>query len=212
MDAKMIVSSRELKGSSNARRMRRDGQIPGVVYGDGGEARPVSLPAHEFEQMLHHHAGEQMMVEIELDGKTESVLLKDVQHDPLSGNVIHVDFLEVALNKKIKVQVPVEPVGEAEGVKSQGGILDHSLYSLDVECLPADILEKIEVDVSALKIGDVMTVKDISIDTSKYTILADEDIVVTSVLAPRLAAETEGEEGAEGAGPEVITEKKEGAE
>lgn len=217
MDAKMIVSSRELKGSSNARRMRRQGLIPGVVYGDGGDARAVSLPVHEFELLLHHHAGEQMMVEIELDGKTESVLLKDVQHEPLSGDVIHVDFQEVAMNKTLKVQITIEVVGEAEGVKNQGGILDHSLHAIEVECLPADILEKIEVDVSALKIGDVLTVKDIDLDTSKYTILADEDVAIATVLAPRVVAEgaeEEGEEGAEGgAEPEVITEKKEeGAE
>jgi large subunit ribosomal protein L25 len=216
MDAKLIVSSRELKGSANVRRLRRAGQIPGVIYGDGGKAREVSLPQHEFEQMLHHHAGEQMMVSIALDGKDESVLLKEVQREPLSGSVIHVDFQEVALNKKLKVQIAIELIGEADGVKNQGGILDHSLYSVEVECLPADILEKIEVDVSSLKMGDVLTVKDIKLDASKFEIQDDEDLAVASVMAPRVAVEDEeGEEGAEGASaePEVITEKKEeGAE
>jgi large subunit ribosomal protein L25 len=160
--------------------------------------------------MLHHHAGEQMMVEIELDGKTESVLLKDVQHEPLSGSVVHVDFQEVAMNKTLKVNISIEVTGEAAGVKNQGGMLDHSLHSIEVECLPKDILEKIEVDVSALKIGDVLTVKDINLDASKYEILAEDDVAVATVLAPRLAEEVEeGEEGAEGAAePEVITEKK----
>ena len=214
MDAKMIVSSRDLTGSANARRMRREGIIPGVIYGEGGEGKQISLPAHELEQMLHHHAGEQMMVEIELDGKALSVLLKEVQREPLSGNVIHVDLQEVAMNKTLKVQVSVELTGEPEGVTVQGGVLDHTLYSVEVECLPADILEKIEVDVSALNVGDSVTVKNIELDTSKYTILADEDITVASVLAPRVEVEAaedeEGEEGAEeGAEPEVITEKKE---
>ena len=218
MDAKLIVSSRELKGSANVRRMRREGQIPGVVYGEGSKAGQVSLPQHEFEQMLHHHAGEQMMVEIELDGKAESVLLKDVQRAPLSDAVIHVDFLKVALNKKLKVQISVELIGEAEGVKTQGGVLDHTLYSVEVECLPGDILEKIEVDVSELNLGDVLTVKEINLDSSKYEILADENAAVASVLVPRVAIDAgedeEGEAGAEGAAePEVITEKKEeGAE
>ncbi|MBC8206313.1 MAG: 50S ribosomal protein L25 [Kiritimatiellales bacterium] len=216
MDAKLIVTSRDKKGSANVRRMRRAGLIPGVIYGEGGEAREVSLPQHEFKLMLHHHAGEQMMVAIEIDGKNESVLLKDVQHAALSSDILHVDFQKVSLTKKLKVQIAIELTGEAEGVKKDGGVLDHTLYSVEVECLPDDILEKIEVDVSSLKMGDVLTVKDIELDTSKYEILLDGDTAVASVLAPRVAVEgEEGEEGAEGASaePEVITEKKEeGAE
>jgi large subunit ribosomal protein L25 len=215
MDEKLIVTSRELKGSSNARRLRAEGLIPGVIYKEGAEARPVSLPKHEFEQMLHHHAGEQMMVEIALDGKDESVLLKDVQHNPLTGDVQHVDLQEVALNKVLKVEVTIELVGEPEGVKTGGGMLDHSLHSVEVECLPADIMEQIEVDVSGLNVGDSLVVKDIQLDASKYTILTEEDANVASVLAPRLAEEDEAGEGeaTEGAEPEVINEKKEeGAE
>jgi large subunit ribosomal protein L25 len=215
MDEKLIVTSRELKGSANSRRLRAEGLIPGVIYKEGAEARPVSLPKHEFEQMLHHHAGEQMMVEIALDGKNESVLLKDVQHNPLTGDVQHVDFQEVALNKVLSVEVNIELVGEPKGVKTGGGMLDHSLHSVEVECLPADIMEQIEVDVSELDIGDSIQVKDINLDASKYTILTEEEVNVASVLAPRLAEEEEeeGEAVAEGAEPEVINEKKEeGAE
>jgi large subunit ribosomal protein L25 len=210
MDAKLIVTSRDEKGSANVRRMRRAGLIPGVIYGSGGEAHEVSLPQHEFEQMLHHHAGEQMMVSIELDGKDESVLLKDVQHSPLSDMILHVDFQKVSLTEKLSVEITIELTGEPDGVKNEGGVLDHTLYSVEVECLPGDILEKIEVDVSALKMGDVLTIKDIELDKTKYEILLDEDIAVASVLAPRVAEEEveEGEEGSSGE-PEVITEKKE---
>jgi len=214
MDAKLIVTSRELKGSPNARRMRRDGMIPGVIYSDGDEARSISLPKHEFEQMLHHHAGEQMMITIELDGKESSVLLKDVQHDILSDGIEHVDLQEVSMTKKLRVQISIELVGEAEGVKSEGGVLDHLLHSVEVECLPGDILEKIEVDVSELTMGDMLTVKDIQIDVSKYEIMTVDDVGVASVSAPRVVEETEegeeGEEGAEDAStePEVINEKK----
>ena len=194
--------------------MRRAGLIPGVIYGDGSEARQVSLPQHEFKQMLHHHAGEQMMVALELDGKDVSVLLKDVQHAPLSSDILHVDFQEVSLTKKLKVQIAIELTGEPEGVRTEGGVLDHTLYSVEVECLPGDILEKIEVDVSALKLGDVLTVNEIEVDKSKYEILLDGDTAVASVLVPRVAVEGEDEEGEEGAEdasgePEVITEKKE---
>ena len=214
MDAKLIVTSRELKGSPNARRMRRDGMIPGVIYSDGNEARSISLPKHDFEQMLHHHAGEQMMITIELDGKESSVLLKDVQHDILSDGIEHVDLQEVSMTKKLRVQISIELIGEADGVKNEGGVLDHLLHSVDVECLPGDILEKIEVDVSALTMGDMLMVQDIQIDASKYEIVTAGDVGVASVSAPRVADDTEegeeGEEGAEGAsaGPEVINEKK----
>lgn len=215
MDAKIKVQNRDLKGSANARRMRRDGLVPGVIYSEGKEARPVSLPKHDFEQMLHHHASDTVMVQIELDsGKEESVLVKDVQHDALSGEVMHVDLQEVAMNKALQVEVPVELVGEAHGVK-QGGVLDHLMHSIEIECLPADIPENIEVDVSALNIGDILLIKDLPAVSSKITILTDEEAAVASVSMPKVAEEADGEEGEEGAAgeaagePEVIREKKE---
>ena len=213
MDAKLIVANRELKGSPNARRMRRDGMIPGVIYSDGGEARQISLSKHAFEQMLHHHAGEQMMITIELDGKESSVLLKDVQHDVMGSGVLHVDLQEVSMTKRIRISAAVELVGEPEGVKTQGGVLDHLLHQVDVECLPGDILESIEVDVSALNLGDMLTIKDINLDASKYELMVDGDVGVAVVSAPRVAAEPSEDEEGDAAGPEVINEKKEeGAE
>jgi large subunit ribosomal protein L25 len=217
MNAKLKVTSRELTGTPNARRMRRDGVIPGVIYSDGGEARAISLPKHEFEQMLHQHAGEQMMILIDLDGKESSVLLKDVQHNIMTDGTIHVDLQEVSMTKKLRVQISIELVGEASGVKNEGGVLDQLLHSVDVECLPGDILEKIEVDVSALNLGDMLMVKDIQVDASKYEIVIDGEIGVASVSVPRVAEEsTDGEEGEAGeageegaAEPEVINEKKE---
>jgi large subunit ribosomal protein L25 len=214
MNAKLKVTSRELTGSPNARRMLRDGVIPGVIYSDGGEARAISLPKHEFEQMLHQHAGEQMMISIDLDGKESSVLLKDVQHNIMTDGTIHVDLQEVSMTKKLRVQISIELIGEADGVKNEGGVLDQLLHSVEVECLPGDILEKIEVDVEALNMGDMLMVKDIQVDASKYEIVIDGEIGVASVSAPRVVEEpTEGEEGEAGeegaAEPEVINEKKE---
>jgi large subunit ribosomal protein L25 len=209
MDAKITVKSRELKGSANARRLRREGWIPGVIYRDGAEARPVSLPKHEFEQMLHHHASEHVMVKIQLEGKEESVLLKEVQHDPLTDGVEHVDLQEVAMDKKLHVTVPVELVGEAEGVKNQGGVLDHLLHEVEISCFPADIPEAINVDVSGMKLGDMLMVKDIKIDASRITVLMDAEIGVASVSLPKVVEEPVAEEGAAApAGPEVLREKK----
>jgi large subunit ribosomal protein L25 len=211
MDAKITVKSRNEKGSASARRLRREGQVPGVIYSDGTTARTVSLPKHEFEQMLRHHTSEHVMVKIQIDGgKEESVLLKEVQHDALSGSVVHVDMQKVAMDKKLHIEVPVELVGEPDGVKNQGGVLDHLLHHIEISCFPADIPESINVDVSALKLGDVLAVKDIQIDASKITILMDADVGVASVSLPKVVEEPVAEEGAVAtpAEPEVIREKK----
>ncbi len=215
MDAKITVKSRDAQGSAGARRLRRDGWVPGVIYSDGTAARPVSLPKHEFEQMLRHHTSEHVMIKIQIDGgKEESVLLKDVQHDALSDSVVHVDLQKVAMDKKLHLEVPVELIGEAEGVKNQGGVLDHLLHYIEISCFPADIPESITVDVSALKLGDMLTVKDIQIDASKYTILLDAEVGVASVSIPKVVEEPVAEEATAAAAtePEVIREKKPEAE
>lgn len=215
MDAKLIVKKRDVKGSSNARRLRRDGWVPGVIYSDGGEARMVSLPKHDFEQMLRHHTSEHVMVKIQVEsGKEESVLLKAVQHNALFGGVVHVDLQAVAMDKKLRVEVPVVLTGEAEGVKNQGGVLDHLLHHVEIECFPADIPEGIHVDVSGLKLGEMLAIKDIQLDISKYAIVMDKDIGVASVSMPKVVEEepvaAEGGEAVEApaAEPEVIREKK----
>ncbi len=211
MDAKITVKSRDVKGSAGARRLRRDGWVPGVIYSEGGVARMVSLPKHDFEQMLRHHASEHVMVKVQVEGGAEeSVLLKEVQHNALSGGVVHVDMQKVDMNKKLCVEVPVELVGEADGVRNQGGVLDHLLHHLEIECFPADIPEEIDVDVTDLKLGDILTVKDIKIDASKYTILMDADVGVAAVTAPKVVEEPVAEEAAAAvaSGPEVIREKK----
>jgi large subunit ribosomal protein L25 len=211
MDAKIIVKSRDENGSANARRLRRDGWVPGVIYSDGGAARSVSLPKHEFQQMLRHHASEHVMIKIQIDGGAEeSVLLKEVQHNAINGDAVHVDMQKVDMNKKLRVEVPVELVGEAEGVRNQGGVLDHLLHHVQIECFPADIPEQISVDVTALKLDETLTIKDIQSATAKYTILMDADIGVASVSLPKVVEEepVAGDVAAAPATPEVIREKK----
>jgi len=209
MDAKIIVKNREENGSANARRLRREGRVPGVIYRDGAAARSVSLPKHQFQQMLHHHTSEHVMIQIQIEGgKEEAVLLKEVQRNSISGDVVHVDLQEVAMDKKLHVEVPIELVGEAEGVKNQGGVLDHLLHEIEISCFPADIPESIKVDVSAMKLGDILTVKDVKIDASKITFLMDKDAGVASVSLPKVAEEPVAEEGATPGEPEVIREKK----
>jgi large subunit ribosomal protein L25 len=161
--------------------------------------------------MLRHHASEHVMIKIQIDGGAEeSVLLKEVQHNAINGDAVHVDMQKVDMNKKLRVEVPVELVGEAEGVRNQGGVLDHLLHHVQIECFPADIPEQISVDVTALKLDETLTIKDIQSATAKYTILMDADIGVASVSLPKVVEEepVAGDVAAAPATPEVIREKK----
>jgi len=202
---KLIAKKRDLEGSSNARRQRNAGTLPGVVY--GAEKSPVSVVVdlHDFEQILHHSASESMLVDLELEGEgTLSVLVKDVQHHPVTSDLLHVDLMRVQANKPIHVDIAVELVGESAGVKA-GGILDHVMHSIGVECLPADLVEAFEVDVSALEIGQSLDVSDLKLG-AKYKLLVDEESIVAAVHGPTVEAEEEGEEAA--AEPEVIGKDK----
>ncbi len=203
-DSKIAAESRTDTGSTASRRLRREGWLPGVVNNEKCESRLIRINQHDFEMMLHAHRSENVMVDLAIDGgDAKKVLLKEVQHDPLSGEPQHAEFLEVSLTKKMKVAVPVVLVGDAVGVVNEGGRLEHLLREIEVECLPTDLVESVEVDVSGMKIGDVLTVADMTVG-AKLHIETDGSIAVASVTAPTVdedAAAAEGEEGAEGAAP-----------
>jgi len=208
-NTKLIAKKRALEGSSNARRMRTAGSLPAVIY--GAEKSPVSVEinTHEFEQILHHAASESMLIKVDVEGEgTIQVLVKAVQHHPVTSDLLHVDLMRVTEGKPIAVDVQLELIGDAAGVKL-GGTIDHVMHSIAVECLPKDLVEVIEVDVSDMQIGDVLHVADLGLG-AEFKVLVDEDAIVASVSAPRTEeAEEEGEAGAE---PEVITRKKEESE
>ncbi len=201
---------REARGSAAARRLRRAGRIPAIVYSEGRPGEPVWLNAHDFGLMLQHHRGEHMLVNLELEGVRRTVLLKEVQHHPLNSSVLHVDFYEVSMTRRIRVEVPLRLVGDPVGVTQQGGILDHLLRSVEIECLPGDIPEEITVDVSSLAVGHHLSVGDIRLDPARYRILTARDIAIAAVSMPKAeeaapaAAATE-EAAAE---PEVLTARK----
>ena len=216
-DTKLIAKKRDLQGSSNARRLRRAGTLPGVIYGDGEAATAIELNMHDFEQLLHHHASETILVEIELEGEgVISALVKDVQHHPVSSDLVHVDLQKVIAGKLMQVDIAVELNGEAAGVKA-GGTLDHVMHSITVECFPRHIVESVEIDVSEMEIGTALYVSDLDLGAD-FKVLADAEAIVASVAEPRVEEEEEAEEGvsadAADAEPEVINEKKadEGAE
>lgn len=210
-DTLVKAQSREGTGTSNARRLRAAGWLPAVLNDVDGNAHVIQIDHHAFEMLLHHHSGESLLLKVQVDeDQPRTTILKEVQHEPISGDAVHADFKEIRMTEKLHVNIPIELTGDPSGVE-EGGILDHGLRELEVECLPGDIVDSIPVDVSALKIGDSILVEDLTLDP-KLTVLTAPSLAVASVLVPRLEEEEEEEakEGEEGAEPEVIGEKPEG--
>ncbi len=217
METVVEADARELTGSANARRLRREGKLPAVINTRDGKTTHIQIDKHGFELMLSRHASENLIVDVTVGGKAkQKVLLKDVQHHTLTGDVLHIDMVELSMTEKMKVNIPVTLVGESAGVEF-GGTLDHVLREIEVECLPTDLVETFELDVSKMEIGDTLYVRDIVIG-SVFTLLTSDEFAVAHVAAPRVEAEPteeeEGEaaEGEEGAEPEVIGKKDEGEE
>lgn len=176
-------------------RFRRAGFVPGVVYGRGVGNVNVAVGRTALEHALNE-AGENTLLELSIDGEeAKHVLIHDVQRDPLKNAPIHVDFLEVRLDQKIKAQVPLEFVGESPAVKELGGVLIRNINHIEVEALPRNLPHKIEVDTSTLKtFADHLTVAGINIGAD-IAILADPDLIVASVVPPRSETELEGLKG-----------------
>lgn len=214
-ETKLTARPRAGKGSGAAGRLRRTGWFPAVVYGEGRPGVDVQLNEHDFVMMLRSHRSENMIVDLAVEGtaKPYKVMLKAMQHHPVTGRVIHVDFYEISMTRKIEIQVPIKLTGVPTGVANEGGILEHVLRALTVQCLPGDLIEEVELDVAELHIGKTLRVRDVQIDAAKYKVLDDPDQVVAAVAAPRTEeeekAEAEAAAAAAAAGPEVLTEKKE---
>lgn len=225
------IQPREEIGKNKVKDLRGKGFIPAVIYAQGKKSSPIKVSHRQLWQLIHQHRLESTVINLKMNPvrKTSSMgaelsngvkdakearkgracLIKEIQYDPVKGDIIHVDFNEVSLTKAIKVNVPVVAKGESIGVKQEGGSLEHILWEIEVECLPTDIPRDIEVDVSLLKIGDAVHIKDITFPP-KIKVLNALEAIVFSVTAPIkeevVAPAVEGEEKQE---PEVIKEKKE---
>ena len=204
---------REEKGSAKSRDLRNNGYLPSVVYFHGKEALSIKFPKGALLKLVRQHRLESVILNLKIkdDKKTKGrpCLVKEIQYDPVSEDIIHVDFNEISLTEAIKVNVSVEVKGEAIGVKQEGGSLEHILWEIEVECLPTNIPKNIEVDVSALKMGDAIHVKDI-VFPSGVKPLNDPAAIVLHVAAPmKEEVPVEAVEGEEKQEPEVIKEKKE---
>jgi large subunit ribosomal protein L25 len=174
---------REPAGKNANRRLRKSGQIPAVVYGAKREPLPLLVDPIAISHILHSQSGHNTIFAVRVEGSQATVMVKDYQLDPVLGNLIHADLYEIAMDQLLKLAVEVEMVGEAEGVKLGGGIMDVVSRSLEVECLPADIPESIKVDVSQLKINDYIRVKNLPVDP-KVRILSEPEIVIVTIVPP----------------------------
>ncbi|MDZ7332346.1 MAG: 50S ribosomal protein L25 [candidate division KSB1 bacterium] len=198
---------REKTGKGFAKKLRREGKIPGIFYSHGEKAIPIALDQRETLKILGSESG---LIDFQLGKKRkQKAIIKDVQVDPVKQTLVHIDVQGVSLEEKITINVPIVLVGEAIGVKQQGGILHQYLRELEVECLPLDIPDRIEIDVTKLNIGDTITARSLSIE--KATIVGDLDQPIVNVLPPTVEKEVKPEvvEAAAEAEKAPVTEKKE---
>lgn len=204
MAEKLQVAIRDTRGKRNARRLRRDGKIPAVLYGHGQECVSLSVPLEQVQAAVRH--GSRL---VDLQGAvSETALIRDLQWDTFGLEVLHLDFARVSADERIEVTVSIELRGEAPGVK-EGGVLQQPLHEVLVDCLAIAIPDKLQLSINGLKLGDVLHVRDLKVPQG-VSVLTDADEILAQCVKP--AEETEGEAAAEGAEPELIGRKAEAEE
>ena len=215
-------SESELKKNAS-RRMRASGLVPGTIYGLNLEPVSIKLSANDFKDVLKGRSISNLILDVHVkdDGKEkkETTLIKEIQKHPINSRLVHVDFIRIQMKKEVETSVPIVILNEEEsaGVKEDGGVIQHSLREIQVSCLPADIPEKIEVDLLELHLGDIVRVEDIKLD-EKIKVLSNPDEVIVSIIHPthlvveEPEVEAEEEIEAEAEEPELITREKEGKE
>lgn len=208
---KLTAERRTATGRSAVRKLKAMGVVPAVIYGAKDKAEPLQVSRRDINAMLSHAAGENILVELEIAGKSRLALVQEVQHAPLGNAILHVDFHAVSMDEVIQADVPLEPMGIANGVKNMGGLLEQNLRTLAIECLPRDLPDLVKVDVSALNVGDAIHVREIQLP-SGVTTRVQPDLTAFSVLAPTVEEEPVAAAVDAAAGPEVIREKKEDPE
>jgi large subunit ribosomal protein L25 len=198
-------------GKNDARRLRQSGLIPAVVYGAGQDSQPVAVDPKQIRRILNSEQGHNSIFDLSLDGNTAKVMIVDWQYEPIKSALLHVDLKRIAMDKVLRVSVPITVKGEAPGVKVQGGILEQVLREVELECLPADIPGHIDADVSNLNFGEAIRVSDLP-HGGKLKFLTDDGQVVAHVVAVKEVVEAAPAEGVEAAAttaePEVIKKGK----
>jgi large subunit ribosomal protein L25 len=185
MDAILEATARDTFGKNEARRTRRDGKVPGVLYGgDSRQATPIAVDPRALLKILHSESGANTLISLKLDGGDTRVLVKDFQLDPITHHVLHADFYRVAMDKVIEVTIPVIVKGEPKGVKQQGGLLEFVRREIVIECLPGDIPEHVEIDVSELMLHQGVRVRDVATDP-KWKPITEGEAMLVHVIMPK---------------------------
>jgi len=205
----LAAEIRTVRGKNAARQTRKAGKIPAVVYGHKEETLAIALNPKELSAILHSQSGHNTIFSLTFQnsGTATAVMLKEWQQDPIKGNLLHADLVRIAMDETLQVSVPINAIGEAKGVKLQGGIFEFVLRAIEVECLPSDIPEAITIDVSELELGSNLRVSDLKVDP-KVKILSDLDLVIAHVIAPKEEKVAEPTEEVAPAEPEVIKKGK----
>ena len=210
-EATLKAQIREQKGKQASKRFRYQGMIPGILYGADEEPMLLKIDLKELLLLLHSF-GRNIVVNLAIGNKRKKIMafIFDIQHNPISGNIIHIDLKHISLKEKIHVSVPVHLSGDPEGVRNEGGIVEHIMHKLEIISLPADIPEEIIIDIADLHIGDVIRVKDIA--HGKFDIIPEPESTVVHLIAPKVVLVPEDEvsieEEEETAEPEVIGEEE----
>jgi large subunit ribosomal protein L25 len=202
----LSLETRKITGKEFAKKLRKDGKIPGIYYHHGEEPILFSVERKAVQTLLGQ---ESSLLDIAFDKKdSKKSVIREIQFDPITNQPIHIDLMGIKMTEKLSVTVPVHLLGIAAGVKNEGGILQHLIRDIEIECLPSDIPDNIEIDISELNIGQGVQVSNIEIERVK--ILEDADKVVANVIAPRIIEEeVVAEEEEEGVEPEVVGEEAE---
>lgn len=204
---------REAAGKGGARKARREGLVPAVLYGEGEKPQPLEVSYKDFYPVIRTAAGENVILDLVIEGGKGDAckaIIREIQYHPVRREILHIDFQHISMTKEIAVSVPIEVIGEAVGVKTRGGILEVILREVEVECLPVNIPDVIRVDVTELDIGDSVQVKDLEVEN--VVITSDLASTVITIVAPTVVEEVKpaaAEEAEEEKPPEEGEEKKE---
>jgi large subunit ribosomal protein L25 len=195
-EIKLKAQKRETTGKGSARKVRSKGRVPAVLYGKDLDSVALDVDRREFVSALHTDAGINVLLDIDVDGKTTLALTRELQRDPVRGTLLHADFVKVDRSQKVEVEVPVHLLGEAPGAK-EGGVLEHPLFAINVRCVVTNVPESIDADISRLQIGDALRVSELQVPDDTE-VLNDPDTVVASVAAPISEEELEAMEAEAG--------------
>jgi len=205
---KLAAQNRTVSGRNAVKKVKAAGFVPAVIYGDKNQPQNLQIATRDINALMAHASSENILVDLEISDGPNKVsrlaLIHEIQHHPVGRQILHVDFQAVSATETLTASVPIEPVGEANGVKNFGGLLSQNLHEIELECLPKDLPESIQVDVSALNMGESIHVRDLVLPNGVTSTL-DGDLTVFAVAEPTVVEEPEP---AAAATPEVIKEKK----